>query len=468
MSARVLPSLAQAGVLKETISDIDARIFSIGLYAGLMEDIAVCCDGEPAAFHEKLHLLQRKHYMDEECLLNYRHGGMEFKNIEAFDAWLCLPENRDRTFPFPRTMLAMQVRRKTKERDWDGSLGTALINIQLDQADRWTYLYIRNGERVSRLSCDLAFDELVFPSREMMNLSEPMMMKARSYGNVEELITMADFEQRSKAHAERQAAAKAWDKANPKPRSHWSNPYRDDGFCFRSDQWHPFNPSSVFFDDASRGIHDRIQKYNRIALLIQGLFDRSDALHPHPPVRTWTPDGFAAAVELVYTGTNVLVNGEAPDFEAYRARCNASLSADSVVIGQEMYWLEREAEKERKRRDADWRNKSDYRPTTFKPYGNPGPGSIARIKTWKPRTKQALFEWTRERLKEDTWSGKYRGDAIKTTLTVPEGKLFNVSAYRTGDYKQFFADHRTRAQYLRWAPMLLTAEEFHAGNLPVR
>lgn len=43
-------------------------------------------------------------------------------------------------------------------------------------------------------------------------------------------------------------------------------------------------------------------------------------------------------------------------------------------------------------------------------------------------------------------------------------KLLNVSAYTPGDFKQFFADPRTRAEYLKWAPLLLAAEEFHAGN----
>jgi len=47
---------------------------------------------------------------------------------------------------------------------------------------------------------------------------------------------------------------------------------------------------------------------------------------------------------------------------------------------------------------------------------------------------------------------------------VPADKLFNVSAYKIGDYKQFFLDPRTRAEYLRWAPMLLAAEEYHAGT----
>ena len=38
------------------------------------------------------------------------------------------------------------------------------------------------------------------------------------------------------------------------------------------------------------------------------------------------------------------------------------------------------------------------------------------------------------------------------------------SAYTPGDYRQFFADPRTRAEYLKWAPLLLEAEEWWAGN----
>ncbi len=45
--------------------------------------------------------------------------------------------------------------------------------------------------------------------------------------------------------------------------------------------------------------------------------------------------------------------------------------------------------------------------------------------------------------------------------------LFNVDAYTPGDYKQFFEDPRTRAEYLKWAPFLLTAEDYHAGKRKV-
>jgi hypothetical protein len=47
---------------------------------------------------------------------------------------------------------------------------------------------------------------------------------------------------------------------------------------------------------------------------------------------------------------------------------------------------------------------------------------------------------------------------------VPVSELFNVDAYQPGDFKQFFADPRTRGQYLVWAPMLIAAEEYQAAR----
>src|ERR1700730_8119152 len=120
--------------MKEAIHEIEDRIFNASLYAGLTEQAAACCKGLPAEAAEKLHVMQRRLYMDEECLLNYDAGGMEFKDIRAFDKWLALPENRDRVLPFPRTLVAMQVRRNAKEREWGGNPIQLFINLQIDQA----------------------------------------------------------------------------------------------------------------------------------------------------------------------------------------------------------------------------------------------------------------------------------------------------------------------------------------------
>lgn len=48
-------------------------------------------------------------------------------------------------------------------------------------------------------------------------------------------------------------------------------------------------------------------------------------------------------------------------------------------------------------------------------------------------------------------------------FVCPQAELLNVDAYATGDYKQFYADPRTRMDYVVWAPLLLIAEDASVG-----
>ena len=469
MTAETIPLEAMANQLKGTLDEVGGRIFNVELYAGLTEDIVCCREGAPASANERLRIMQRRLYMDEECLLGYRHGGMEFKDIHRFDEWLSEPDNLERILPFPRCMVAMRVRRLKKDREYDGSLMSAMVNFDLGELDRLTFLYVRNGERVYRLNCSLEFDELIFPDKAMFDPDEPRMVRMFA-GKVDRMITVREYESLLAEYTERESKSKAWEAANPRevweaanPKKTWwfANPYRND-HSFRPSDWKPFDASNVYYDEAAKSIADRIAQYNRVALIIQGLYDRSDVLQPHPPVQTWTPEGFAAAIELIYDGSAVLGYGEPPDFEAYRARCNATLGAGSVTIGQDYAWQAREAERETRRLDNDWRNRSDWRPKLWKPYGDPGPGYIAKIAKFQPRARKAVFEWERDRRSQDAYGDN---TPVRATLTVSVDDLFNVDAYQLGDYKQFFRDPRTRAEYLQWAPMLLAAEEYHAARL---
>lgn len=517
MSANMLPLQAQSGQLKDSLSEIDNRIFNVSLYAGLNEHIVQVADGEPAPMGTRLHVMQRRLYMDEECLLNYKTGGMEFNDIREFDRWLVEPENLNRILPFQRCIVAMRVRRTEKEREADGTLQTALINFRLKEADKKTFLYIRNGEKVYCLESDQNFGELIFPDKATFDPSEPVMVKMFA-DRVDQIITVREYEDRVKETREWDAKAERWREENPyeqwreekrqallqewdrfteeykqdqdsqaqwlerqldrhadRHRYSWSNPYREDSLpCrIRASEWKRFDRDNVYYDEIANTIRAKILEYNRIALIIQGLFDRSETLHPHGPVRTWEPQNFQENIELVYDGSALLNYGEAPDIDAYIARCNESLREGSVTVGQEAAWLEKEAEREQARRDRSWRERSDIRVGKwFRPLGNDGPGYVARVQTWKPRAKQAVFSWHRERLTDTGYPGERWGDPIRTTITVDENRLFNCDAYQPGDYKKFFQDPRTRAQYLKWAPMLLAAEEYKAGNIkpqePVR
>ena len=449
MQMPLIPIKAQMGTLEQAMEPLKERVFQIGLYAGLTEQAEQIAEGAPAAYHDKLHVFQLRRYMDEECLLDYDSGGIDIQGIEAFDAWLAKPENRDRILPLPRCMVAMRVRREIKVRDWEGSLRQLGIQIELERLDKLTFLFVRNGENLYRINTEIDFPELIYPDAGDFMGGEPLMF--RTFGDrVNGFITVRAYESMLAENAafeakEREGETDPW-KSKPHSDLH---------------RYKALTPDSVHYDDAMRKINDQQKEFNRIALIIQGLLDRSAALHPHPPVNLATQEGFEQMIVLVRDGSMVLTYGEKPDFEAYRCKLNARITPESFFVGQDTAWALAEGQKESRRMDADWRYcKGDWRPTYHRPYGNPGPGRVSQatqVTFRKGAATKATFAWERERA-----YNHYSDDRslVPVKLTVPVGDLLNVSAYKKGDYKIFFADPRTRLEYLRWAPLLLTAEKW--------
>jgi hypothetical protein len=133
-----------------------------------------------------------------------------------------------------------------------------------------------------------------------------------------------------------------------------------------------------------------------------------------------------------------------------------------VTIGQEEIWLRAEAEKECARVGYD-----NFHRDFFRPMGDPGPGRLARVADVRIRSDKLVYRWERQKR-----AGYYNDDdtagTVSRSIVVPKKSVLNVSAYTPGDFKIFYADPRTRADYLEWAPLLLEAEEYHAGNREVR
>jgi hypothetical protein len=471
MSAAVIPLEAEAHQLEGLQDQIGGRIFNVELYAGLVEEVKCIKEGEPAAITERVRLFQRRCYMDEECLANYETGGMEFKDLRAFDKWFVKPENLSRLLPFQRCVVAFQVRRFTKEREAAGDLRSFIKMMHLEKADKFTFLYIRNGERVYRLSTEIEFDARLFPDQNLNLLEGKVYAKMWGGQKVEDVIDesrylgmVEDYENARKC----QAAAIKRLKRDKVPRKDWweDDEYENFGIRNHADGYIEWSPDSVYYDDVAAHIQKEIDKHNRLVLILQGLFDRSEVFHPHPPLQLWSHEGFTQALGLIYDDSRALVSGDRPDFEAYRAQLNKSLKKGSITVGQQDYWLRYEAEKENRRRRNDWRLSArdrDYECTRYQPYGNPGPGNVAKVVEFGKRG--ATFLWKRDRQGQ-----RYRGqsDEINCVIRVPPAELLNVSAYTPGDFKLFYADPRTRADYLQWAPLLLEAEEYWAGNRKVK
>lgn len=470
MKAELIPLKAEAEQLKPCIEAIETRIFNVELYAGLVEEIVQVRDSAPAAPTEKVHLFQRRAYMDEECLLHYTAGGMDFDNLKDFDAWMAQPEHAARLLPHPRCIQAFRVRRRTKERDFPSlSAFIAFAFGHGEENDKTTYLYMRNGEQIYRLRTSVEFTEELFPDLDARQLDGVLYAKMFG-GRVEHLITEGEYAELQRLHDEKEVelAAKhvAFKKASKAEQKKigWISDYNQ--YSSRISNVEKYHPDSVYFDDMTEYVQKQILQHNRIALLLQGLFDRSPVFHPHPVWQVWTPDGFAQSVELVYDQSRALApSATPPDFEAYRARLNATIKVGSYTVGQDDYWQEVEAKRENAKYHSGGRH-YDYQ--RYKPYGDHGPGYVARVVA--AGRKACTFKWEKEaswrtvQNRRNDW--RYRGDVdagVPRSIAVPKDRLLHVDAYTPGDFHVFFDDPRTRQTYLQWAPYLLAAEDWHAG-----
>lgn len=483
MQASLIPFQAQAKGLARHTEAIKDRIFIVELYAGLCETLVQIQDGDTAEAATKLSLFQRRHYMDEECLANYEAGGMTFQNIEAFNDWLLRPDNLKRILPYPRSVVAFRVRHHRYDYEGhDQAPVTIWQFIQLwheEKANAKTYLYFRNGEQVFYLATGIEFGSQLFPDREHAELESKDLWVELGHStnsrHIKAVVTTSHVEFANKRwkdkvraykarKREHRKAVAAWKVLSPEEQEKaghepWFSHYLDD---HDKPRFEPLTPESVYYDDAMKMLNDEIKAHNRVATVLQGVLDRSPAFHPHPPWQLFTREGFEAGVHLVYDQTRALTTGDAPDFEAYRAQCNKGIRAGSMTIGQDDFWQRAEAVKENKRRANDWRRSRDYSRELvhFRPYGNPGPGRVARV-VRVMRNGDCIFEWTRERQRYRFYSNDSE-KPILCRVRVPRSKLFNVDAYEPGDFHIFFDDPRTRVDYVKWAPFLLAAEDYVA------
>ena len=486
MKSELVSMTATLDQMKKDVSVIDDRIFTVQLYAGLTETLTRVKKGKPASDDAKVHVFQRRHYMDEECLARYEAGGMEFKDIHAFDKWLGRTENFSRILPFERSIVAFRVRRNPKYRSGiDG-----FVRMHLEKADKTTFLYIRNGQQLWRLNTEIDFGAELFPDRdshELLSSNDALYVNVY-WSDVRGIITerrYLELQEEQKAYErekaeytamwnalskEEQARRKKESGSNPEPYWKFYSSPMDQKRYERVDR------DSVYYDDVMQKIAKETIEHNRVATVLQGLLDRSECLIPHPPWKIYTPEGFMAGIELVYDEANTLMPGDAPNFEAYRAQLALSIGVGSLTIGQDDAWARREAEKEnakeRNRSNRRYGYGSDRERTHYRPHGNPGPGFNGKVGkmrgatctyTWERRSEKGKEVW-KDNPDRPGWGWKSKEyPMIEDSIAVPTSKLFCVSAYTPGDFHLFYDDPRTRAQYLKWAPFLLAAEDYHAN-----
>lgn len=173
-----LEAQAQALTLEMATMEGELRrrresLWLLGTYLGTSVAIREVCGGTPAPVDTPITVRQRVLCMDEEiavtrCLAGQDvagPGAFDWRDIRVFDGWLA--SNLDTIFPWPKGVWAMRVRRQRKDRaNDDNNIFVAMANAEEAMLDEATYLYTRNGQRVTRITLDADLWPRLLPSEE--------------------------------------------------------------------------------------------------------------------------------------------------------------------------------------------------------------------------------------------------------------------------------------------------------------
>lgn len=406
----VLPMKAETERMKKGMKKVDQRLFALELYAGLFQKCKQIREGEPAPPETPITVRQMLRYMDEECLIDYASGGMDYTNVADFDEWVARPENLNRIAPEPRCIVALKVRRDSKDYGSYGSYVDLFASLEKHNANMKTYLLIRNGERVFRLVTEIEFEPRLLPFRDQFHKPFEETEHRSSWG--EGGPTSGDY--------------KSWTETTT------------------------ITPDHLDYDKHVEGRMEEIYRYNRVMFLLQGLLDRSKVFAPHPPINLADPAHIEQFFKPLFDEEDGLPSHNPPDWERYRDQLNCLLVPGNYVWSR---WHPEEDYEERGHSYRGLRNDRN-RPDICVVKAISRNRSKVHI-TW---AWGDVYGWHDAEDKPGYVKWGARRSPRRKHCWIPMREVFNISAYCTGDYKPFLCDAYQKGQYIKWAPRLLDGE----------
>jgi hypothetical protein len=162
--AAVQPALAVAGRLMEHVG-------TMSLYIGKDVEATLLLDGASAPASEKLTLLQRRLFLDEELLVHLEDGGADYEDVASLGQALERdPALVERIFGAQRAVVSMAARRKAK--DYNAgivpSAGQIIKAFFANEANKASFLLVRDGQRVWLVDLPQSMQglERLFPTPE--------------------------------------------------------------------------------------------------------------------------------------------------------------------------------------------------------------------------------------------------------------------------------------------------------------
>jgi hypothetical protein len=155
--------------LEKQIHRLTDGIDAMNLYMGRDEYIVTIREGEKAPKDSPIIIRQRVLAMDEETALYAASGGMDAMDIDKFDQWLLEdPKHVQQIIPEEKSVVVLRVRASRKD------YGDPWQSLVMDPANAETWWLIRNGDNLYRMVTEFQVGvNLVPKSDEFTALFEP-------------------------------------------------------------------------------------------------------------------------------------------------------------------------------------------------------------------------------------------------------------------------------------------------------
>jgi hypothetical protein len=212
-------------------------------------------------------------------------------------------------------------------------------------------------------------------------------------------------------------------------------------------------PDDLEYDKHVEERMEELYKYNRVMFLIQGLLDRSEVFQPHPLISLADPDHLDLYFRAIFDEEDGLPSANPPVWETYRDALNACLVPGNYVYSK---WHPESDYEYSHRGEGRWVKNARQRPAICE---------VTEVKRDRTKVKVSwaygqVYGWHPHPTKPGWRQRGYYEPDKKKHCWIPIKEVFNVSAYKTGDYKQFLCDAYQKGRYLEWAPQLLGAEKW--------
>lgn len=279
MEAQMRAVMAEMEPLMERVKQMEEGIWTVNLYLGRDEQIETVIDGEPAPADTPLVIRQMTLHMDEEVAVFPESGGMDFTQIGIFTDWLKNPVHLNTLLPEPKGVVAVKPRRTDKK-----YTGNPIADSFMNEANHATYFLIRNGERVFVHSTDFNVGDTLTPAQDEFT---------------------------------RMFRTSKWDHAT------------------RQNITIDLEPGTDAWLKAEKAADARQRHFMRVALILQGLIDRTTVFHPLPEggLSTLHPEAYeSGAVVMLNDGDNAIGTGREP-YRDWVRRLNRDLRPGMRIVG---------------------------------------------------------------------------------------------------------------------------------------